>query len=340
MATSLKWSGPSRVVEGENITLTVDRIGDLSERYIFKFSPLNWWTIPSSQLVDASDLAGGGQDLRVIMEPGQSRTSFSIGTLNDGVAEGREFITVGYNIYTEFNGLLRESSMAQGISNNGNVWDATGVGPWAVAVDDYVPTDAPIGAPVRPQPVPESLTQVPTVIVSGNNNFVNTGTINFTDNSTKNFVYTDNSVNYNYTTTSITTNRTFNGSGRSDSITGAATNDLLAGGKGNDVLTGEAGGDTLQGQVGNDTLYGGEGLNTFAGGAGKDKMYIADDGTADIIKDLNKGDKIYIQGATRGGFTVGSVDGGLGIFNQGDLAAVFTGTGVSQGQLQGMLGGY
>jgi Ca2+-binding RTX toxin-like protein len=178
------------------------------------------------------------------------------------------------------------------------------------------------------------------VVISGNNNFVNFGTVNFTDNSTKNFVYTDNSVNYNYTTTSITTNRTFNGSGRNDSITGAATNDLLAGGRGNDVLTGQAGGDTLQGDVGNDTLYGGAGLNTFDGGAGKDKLYVADDGTADIISELNRGDRIYIQGATRGGFSVGSVDGGLGIFNKGALEAVYTGQGTSESQLMSMLRGF
>jgi hypothetical protein len=181
---------------------------------------------------------------------------------------------------------------------------------------------------------------VPGLVISGNNNFVNMGTINYTDSSTKNFVYTDNSVNYNYTTTSITTNRTFNGSSRNDSITGASTNDLLVGGRGNDVLTGEAGGDTLVGDVGNDRLYGGTGLNTFDGGAGRDSMYLTSDGTADILRELNRGDKIYIQGATRGGFSVGSVDGGLGIFSKGALEAVYTGQGTSENQLLSMLRGF
>jgi Ca2+-binding RTX toxin-like protein len=193
---------------------------------------------------------------------------------------------------------------------------------------------APVVTPSGPIPT------TPGIVISGNNNFVNTGTINYTDNSTKNFIYTDNSVNYNYTTTSITTNRTFNGTSARDSLTGTASNDLLAGGRGNDVLTGQDGGDTLQGDVGNDTLYGGAGLNTFDGGAGKDKMYVADDGTADIIRELNRGDRIYIQGATRGGFSIGSVDGGLGIFNKGALEAVYTGDAMNQSQLQKTLYGF
>jgi Ca2+-binding RTX toxin-like protein len=193
---------------------------------------------------------------------------------------------------------------------------------------------APVVTPSGPIPT------TPGIVISGNNNFVNTGTINYTDNSTKNFIYTDNSVNYNYTTTSITTNRTFNGTSARDSLTGTSSNDLLAGGRGNDVLTGQDGGDTLQGDVGNDTLYGGAGLNTFDGGAGKDKMYVADDGTADIIRELNRGDRIYIQGATRGGFSIGSVDGGLGIFNKGALEAVYTGDAMNQSQLQKTLYGF
>jgi len=178
------------------------------------------------------------------------------------------------------------------------------------------------------------------LVISGNNNFVNYGTINYTDSSTKNFVYTDNSVNYNYTTTSITTNRTFNGSSARDSLTGTKSNDLMAGGGGNDVLTGGAGSDTLQGDAGNDTLYGGTGLNTFDGGLGKDKMYIQSDDTADIIRELNRGDRIYIQGATRGGLSVGSVDGGLGIFNKGALEAVYTGQNTNESQLLSMLRGF
>jgi hypothetical protein len=201
-------------------------------------------------------------------------------------------------------------------------------------VSPTTPTVPTVNTPSGPIPA------APELVISGNNNFVNMGTINYTDSSTKNFVYTDNSVNYNYTTTSITTNRTFNGSSRNDSITGASTNDLLAGGRGNDVLTGQAGGDTLIGDVGNDRLYGGTGVNTFDGGAGRDSMYLTSDGTADILRELNRGDKIYIQGATRGGFSVGSVDGGLGIFSKGALEAVYTGQGTSENQLLSMLRGF
>ena len=209
---------------------------------------------------------------------------------------------------------------------------------------------------VSPTPTPAAAVETPSgaiptapgMVISGNNNsvvngdgnFINYGTINYSDSSTKNLVYTDNSLNYNYTTTSITTNRTFTGSDGRDRLTGAATNDLLEGGGGKDVLNGGAGGDTLIGDSGNDRLIGGDGLDTYSGGAGKDKMYVADDGYADIISDLNKGDKIYIQGATRGGFSVGSIDGGLGVFDQGELAAVFTGSGVSENQLTKMLRTY
>jgi Ca2+-binding RTX toxin-like protein len=215
-----------------------------------------------------------------------------------------------------------------------------GVSPTPVApVAPIVPTVDPITGGIS-TPAGMVISGNNNSVVNGNDNFINYGTINYSDSSTKNFVYTDNSLNYNYTTTSITTNRTFNGSSRNDRITGGATNDLLDGGNGRDVLNGGAGGDTLMGDKGNDRLYGGDGLDTYSGGAGKDKMYIADDGYADIIRDLNKGDKIYIQGATRGGFSVGSVDGGLGIFNQGELAAVFTGSGVSESQLSGMLRTY
>ena len=178
----------------------------------------------------------------------------------------------------------------------------------------------------------------PGLVISGNNNFINYGTINYSDSSTKNFVYTDNSVNYNYT--SITTNRTFNGSSSSDRLTGTSSNDLLAGGGGKDVLIGAAGDDTLEGDGGNDKMYGGTGLNTFDGGGGKDRMYLVSDGTADIIRELNRGDKIYIQGATRGGFSVGSVDGGLGIFNKGALEAVYTGQNTNESQLLSMLRGF
>jgi Ca2+-binding RTX toxin-like protein len=204
------------------------------------------------------------------------------------------------------------------------------------------PTIPAVNTPSGPIPAPPGMviSGNNNSVVNGNNNFINYGTVTYTDSSTKNFVYTDNSVNYNYTTTSITTNRTYNGSSRNDSITGASTNDLLAGGGGNDVLTGGAGGDTLAGDVGNDKLYGGTGVNTFDGGTGKDSMYLTSDGQADILRELNRGDKVYIQGATRGGFSVGSVDGGLGIFSKGALEAVYTGQNTSESQLLGMLRGF
>ena len=214
-----------------------------------------------------------------------------------------------------------------------------GASPTAATTTPAVPTIDPVTGSIS-TPSGMVISGNNNSVVNGDGNFVNYGTINYSDSSTKNFVYTDNSVNYNYTTTSITTNRTINGTSSGDRLTGTSANDLLTGGGGRDVLTGGDGGDTLQGDAGNDRLIGGDGLDTYAGGAGKDKMYVADDGYADIIRDLNKGDKIYIQGATRGGFSVGSVDGGLGIFNKGELAAIFTGSGVSESQLSGMLRSY
>jgi Ca2+-binding RTX toxin-like protein len=193
---------------------------------------------------------------------------------------------------------------------------------------------------VASQPVSQPVQQpvTPSTVVSGNGNVVNTGTINYIDNSVTNYNYTDNSTNLN--SYSIVTTNTYNGGAKADRLTGTTANDSLAGLKGNDSLTGQGGNDILTGGLGNDRLYGGVGANQLAGGAGKDRYYVTAEGqadNADIIRDLNVGDRIFIQGATRSGLTVNEASNGIGIFNNGVMEALYTGNALSAGQINGML---
>ena len=352
MATSFAFSGPSRVTEGENVTLTITRQGDLTGTYYLDIHPLNYYTIPPDQMVNATDIQGGTQ--RVTFNPGESRVSVSFATLSDGVAEGREFIQVGYNIYTNNNGML---SMANfGISNSTNPWvSENGIGPWTVALDD---PGASAPTPTVPQ-IPSIPTPPP---VPAANNY-NSPTINITNNIDNSTNYTDNSVTTNYVDSFNTTTSTsyvsigqiynansytyansFNGTGGKDSLTGTSSNDQLAGGKGNDSLTGQGGNDFLSGGTGQDRLYGGLGSNVYDGGTSAskkdaDRMYLmAEDNSqnADIIQSIGKNDRIYVQGAS-GGLSVRGIEGGLGIFDNDALQAVYTGSNLNASQLSGML---
>lgn len=355
MATSFAFSGPSRVTEGENVTLTITRRGDLTGTHYIDIHPLNYYTVPPDQMVDSTDIQGESQ--RIVFNPGESRVSVSFATLSDGVAEGREFIQVGYNIYTNNNGML---SMANfGIDNSTNPWvSENGVGPWTVALDDSG-TSAP--APITPQATPQT-PAIPTPPVVPTNNY-NSPTINITNNIDNSTNYTDNSVTTNYVDSFNTTNNTsyvsigqiynansytyansFNGTSRKDSLTGTSSNDQLTGGKGDDLLTGESGNDFLNGGRGKDRLYGGLGSNVYDAGSSAskkdaDRLYLmAEDNSqnADIIQSIGKSDRIYVQGAS-GDLSTRSIDGGIGIFDNDALQAVYTGGNLNAGQLSNML---
>lgn len=351
MATTFSFSGPQRVTEGDNVTLVVTRQGDLSGTHYVDIHPLNYYTIPPDQMVDASDIQGGTQ--RIAFLPGQSRASVSFSTLSDGLNEGREFIQAGYNIYTNTNGML---SMANfGINNTANQWVSEGgIGPWTIAVDDPgYQGDVPQSAP-RPQP-PQAPATVAPPANFGSPFVVVDNSVTYVDNSVTNTYVnsfnTDNSVNTSYVSigqiyeaNSYTYAESFNGSNSKDVITGTSSNDQLSGNKGNDRLIGQGGNDYLDGGIGKDRLYGGAGANVFDAGSSRsrkdaDKLYIARESNAldaDIIESIGKSDRIFIQGA-QGDLNVRGIEGGLGIFDNDVLQAVYTGNTLNAGQLSNQL---
>jgi hypothetical protein len=370
MAYSLKFSGTTRVTEGENATVTVTRSGDLSKKVVVHLESLNWWGVyaPSQQVSgdDVQDIgqSSGDRTGALVFDPGVSKASVSIMTYNDGVTEGREAMTVGYNVYEEVNGMLVSPSGYGGIDNSENPWAKDGtatVGPWTIMVDDPgyqgsvpAPTTPTVTTPV-----------VPGFTINGNNNWVNTGTsyyvdnsTTYTDNSVNNTYYTDNSVSYNNsfnTDNSVTSyslsyllnandysiGKTITGSGK---LTGTDGNDLLTGARRADTLTGGLGNDELIGGKGKDALYGGLGSNIFNAGTSKskgdaDRLYIQrenDASSADIIEAIGKSDRIYIQGST-GDLSVTEVDGGLGIFDGNTLQAIYTGNAFNANALDNLL---
>jgi hypothetical protein len=378
MAYSLKFSGATQVTEGENATVTVTRVGDLTKKVVVYLDSLNTWGVyPMDQQVSGGDVQNIGRPLQggdgtgiLTFDPGVARASVSIATVSDGVTEGREAMTIGYNVYEEVNGML--VSGGSGIDNSANPWPRDGqstIGPWTIMVQDPgyqgstpaapTPVTPPVQTPSGPIPA------IPGFVISGNNNWVNTGTSYYVDNSTTyidnsvtNTYYTDNSVSYNNsfnTDNSVTSyslsyllnandysiGKTISGSGQ---LTGTDANDLLTGARKADSLTGGLGNDELIGGSGKDSLYGGLGSNVFnAGSSGSksdaDRLYIQRENnasSADIIEAIGKSDRIYIQGAT-GDLNVREVNGGLGIFDNGLLQAVYTGNAFTANTLDNLL---
>lgn len=92
-------------------------------------------------------------------------------------------------------------------------------------------------------------------------------------------------------------------------VFGTAGDDIISGNKhreglfglgGNDSLRGNGEADTLDGGTGNDTIIGGTGSDIMTGGDGDDvfvfedhwQAAVEDDGTYDLITDLEAGDKL------------------------------------------------
>ena len=127
-------------------------------------------------------------------------------------------------------------------------------------------------------------------------------------------------------------------------LVGTADNDVLTGSRSNDRLYGDSGNDELIGGNGRDKMFGGLGSNVFNAGHShsrkdRDKIYIERESTsetADIIEAIGKTDKIYVQGAV-GSLSVSRVDGGIGIFDNDVLQAVYTGGRLSSSQIEGLL---
>lgn len=127
-------------------------------------------------------------------------------------------------------------------------------------------------------------------------------------------------------------------------LVGTADNDILTGSRSNDRLYGDSGNDELIGDKGRDRMYGGLGSNVFNAGHSnskkdRDKLYIERESTsetADIIEAIGKTDKIYVQGAV-GSLSVSRVGGGIGIFDDDVLQAVYTGGKLSSSQIEALL---
>jgi Ca2+-binding RTX toxin-like protein len=141
-------------------------------------------------------------------------------------------------------------------------------------------------------------------------------------------------------------------------------NDLMVGSYGNDVIIGSKGADELYGEGGNDTIIGGHGRDSLNGGANEDSLYggfgfntfmSEQDGSVDkiffrpdqstgnsqnaridIIEGLDPFDEIYVQGLDSSSLSFSQVDGGIGIFDNGYLEAVYTGGNLSADQLSQM----
>jgi hypothetical protein len=284
----------------------------------------------------------------ITFAPGQIEAFYEVRTFDDAQVEYQENLQV----------FLYRQGASQG-------------GPYAAMTsisirDNDTPAEVPVPATTRPTfPVsvptvnPAAAAAAAGVNVNGNTiNSGNTVTNNInTTNVTNNYV-TDNSTNYNnsfntdnsVTTVSLSTvtssndysiGKTISGNGR---LTGTDANDLITGGKAGDSLYGNVGNDELIGGKGLDSLYGGLGSNVFNAGTSSsrkdaDKLYVQREGTAetaDIIESIGRSDRIYLQGST-GNVNVQGVDGGLGIFDNGVLQAIYTGTALNASQLGNQL---
>jgi hypothetical protein len=352
---ALTVTGTTTVQEGGNITITFRRSGDLSDRiYIDLFTHASSGVFPASNTADWQDVQNlfgattpGG---RTVMNPGESQASISYQVYADGVAEGTEYANAFWHTYTDgTNGTPVSIYINSDTTSNPY---APGSGTWHTQITDGATTpSAPVNTPSSPAPA------TPGVVISGNTYNVDNST-NYVDNSTTNTYYTDNSVNYNNsfnTDNSVNTynlsyvtnandysiGKTIDGSGK---LRGTESNDLITGSSSKDRLYGNGGNDELIGSGGKDRLYGGGGSNVFNAGTSAsrkdaDRLYIQREGSAasaDIIEAIGKSDKIYVTGST-GNLSVGSVDGGLGIFDSGVLQAIYTGNNFNASRLDNML---
>lgn len=277
----------------------------------------------------------------VNFEPGQAAASYTVQSFEDTQVEGTESFSLG--LYRAGGGPELATTTITIADND-------------AAAD---PTDFVQSVPSTRPGSPASYTNPQTPGLNVNGNTVNSGNTNSynTTNVTNNY-YTDNSTNYNnsfntdnsvntFSLSSVTSSndysigKTINGSGQ---LSGTDANDLITGGSKADRLYGDLGNDELIGGSGKDGLYGGLGSNVFNAGASSskadaDRLYIQREGTAntaDIIESIGKSDRVYLQGSTSN-LSVRGIDGGLGIFDNDILQAIYTGNALNASQLSSQL---
>lgn len=162
-------------------------------------------------------------------------------------------------------------------------------------------------------------------------------------------------------------NDVLNGLGGDDTLIAYRGADTLDGGNGWDLIRAGNGRDLVSGGYGADEIYGGFGHNTFTGDkdGSVDSIYFKSDQfaynylfdsagnnpngeKADIFKALDQSDRIFVQGVETSmlsfdfinNFSTPSGDfSGVGIYANGFLEAIYTGSNLSVQQLQAMTSG-
>lgn len=140
-----------------------------------------------------------------------------------------------------------------------------------------------------------------------------------------------------------------------DLIQGHAGDDILSGGEGDDLLFAGDGNDLIIGGDGEDTMHGGFGGNTFSSCIDGciDQLFIRSDhflvnpfsdagesigqqNTVDLLQGLETTDNIFIEAGHGRTLVVTDAPGGLGLFVDGILEAIYTGGDLSAVELMGM----
>ena len=169
----------NRAAEGENITVEISRVGDLSQRVTYLVSSVLNGNINQAKQAWKDDVETV-TNKAITFEPGMGKQSFSLQTYKDTLAEGTEIVSLGLTPVDDYPN-----------------WTSV-TGPYEVLnielSDEPLP---PAPEPVAPPVVAPLVQPQPSFNINGNNNVVNFGTIN--------------NYTYNITTNTTTTNNTNSG---------------------------------------------------------------------------------------------------------------------------------
>lgn len=365
-------TGPSQAEEGSNITLTVRRQGDLSQTATLLANNVQWGNYSlDSQMGFQSDQESVNQR-RIIFAPGQAMQTISYQVYDDGEPENWEY---SFTQFLPINDLgdgrfAYDNSSTVSTNLGSKTWGTkiydfgtltpeptTPISTVTQSTPLATQTVSPISAQIQSPVVPPIITNVNvdnSVSYTDNsivNNYINSfntdnSVTTITDNSINDSFNTDNSIsmyslNYVVNANDYSIGKNISGVGK---LAGTDSNDLITGSKGNDRLYGEFGNDELIGGQGKDSFYGGLGSNILNAGTSAskkdaDRLYIQREEnavSADIIESIGKSDRIFIQGSA-GDLNVSAIDGGLGIFDNDVLQAIYTGNNFNASTLSNQL---
>jgi len=136
-----------------------------------------------------------------------------------------------------------------------------------------------------------------------------------------------------------------NGGDNRDRIRGLRGDDTIFGFEGDDIVRGGKGDDYIDGGSGADFITGGFGLNVFANqrDGDVDTLFTRVDGDstkADVFEELDYFDRIIVKDAYLYQLSVSETEGGIGIFSDGILEAVYTGNNLTIKQVDDMILGF